>query len=302
MFRPVRTASAAVLLAAATLVVTLAAPAHATYPGTNGRIAYSQWEEPDVALMTAEPDGEDRTAIADGAAFHDSSWSPDGRWIVAAGGNSPFNARKVVLMRADGSDRRTVITVDNEVSAPSFSASGQRLLYTDWQGGGARVFSIRRDGSEKRRIAGDLDGSVMHAVASPNGNRYAFSFRPRGKEWSALFTMRTDGGGLRRLSPREGFVEQPDWSPDGTRLLYTWMRPDFSKQHVMRVDRDGTHRRQLTSNSGYSENPAWSPDGRRIVYQHHDQTDTIRMMRADGSDDHRWLSTTGLLDPSWQPR
>jgi hypothetical protein len=71
----------ALVLAAAGLVVILATPAEATFPGKNGRIAFILG--PDVYTMN--PDGGDVKQLTnlgpDGGAFWES-WSPDGKQIV----------------------------------------------------------------------------------------------------------------------------------------------------------------------------------------------------------------------------
>jgi TolB protein len=298
----------------ALLMVHLAAPAAATFPGRNGRIAFSTWTDAGVLLATVDRDGSDRQVIADGAVFEDPSWSRNGRWLVVSRRPARYqdcpsgciDPTSLVIMRADGSDRRTVTKSDGDIRDPSFSANGRRILYSVYrfsgtQGGSTKLLSIRRDGTGKRRIARRLDGTVSGLTQSPDGSRYAFAFRRKGTPGEAIFTKRPGGGGLRRLTPFNG-SQEPDWSPDSRRLVFTRWSAGWDRAHIARIRRDGSGLRRLTG-GGESVAPAWSPDGRWIAYGRLGDRGSIVVMRADGSDKRRVVgSGRGLpTDPSWQP-
>src|SRR5258708_37812711 len=93
------------VLALGGLIVTLAAPAAATFPGKNGRIAFIQG--PDVYTMN--PDGSDVKQLTNlgpdnGVAWE--SWSPDGKQIVLNEYRSPDFLGQLWLTNADGSNQR----------------------------------------------------------------------------------------------------------------------------------------------------------------------------------------------------
>ena len=289
------------VLGAAILLTLSAAPASATFPGRNGRISFGKWAEPEVALTTINPDGTDRATIAGGAAYHGASWSPSGRWIVVARGQYSFAASAVVVMRPDGSDRYTVTTSgDGDVGGPSFSADGRRILYSVSRGARSKMFSIRRDGTDKQQLAAGLEGAGYGPTQSPDGRRVAFAFRPDDEHRTAIYTQRSGGGDLRRLTPFNS-SGGPDWSPDSDRIVFTRMSLDFERVHIFRMPRDGRGERQLTRGGGYNEHPVWSPNGRWIVYQRHAYRNNIRLMRPDGSDNHKAFAGEQQLEPSWQP-
>lgn len=194
-------------------------------------------------------------------------------------------------------------SMPGELSSPSFSANGKRLIFTNWRDGfrKAAMYTIRRDGTGRRRIAGHLDGVASGAVQSPSGRHYAFSYKKPGEERPNIYVIRRGGTTPRQLTDSHAFDNQPDWSPDGRRLVFQRMSANFARVNVVRINRDGTRERQLTDTRHYAEDPAWSPDGRKILYQLHGDKDTIRVMRANGSRDRRAVRDTQLLDPSWQP-
>jgi Tol biopolymer transport system component len=88
----------------------------------------------------------------------------------------------------------------------------------------------------------------------------------------ALYTIRPDGSGLRRITTQVTEISQPSWSPDGTQIVFAsrgflWtMRGDGSRVHRLKVT---AFREDL---GGYddsvldAETPVWSADGRRIVF------------------------------------
>jgi len=76
------------VLACLTLVLATAGPAYATFPGTNGRIAFTRQITTDIAgVFTAKPDGSDEQQVPLGGTdgveiFSGVHWSPDGRELL----------------------------------------------------------------------------------------------------------------------------------------------------------------------------------------------------------------------------
>lgn len=293
---------------AAVLSVLLVPPsgiAQATYPGDNGRLAYSRWREPEIALMTADPDGTDVRRLTFAKSFQDPSWSANGRRIVYVKGNSAFDARAIGIMRADGTSKRRVPFYDGELSKPSFSPSGGRIIVSRWHRDRGTVWTLRTDGTDRRRVARQLGGHVFGGVYSPNGNRIAFAHRPTDANYSSIYTIRTDGTGLRQLTSNTHRDGAPDWSPDGSRIVFSRATKDFSRSNIFRMRADGSRLTRLTSygSPGGAFDPAWSPNGRRIAFMRMGERYTIRIMRADGSNNHKAIrGTDHNFAPAWQPR
>ena len=139
----------------------------ATYPGANGRIAYS-------GIFTVLPNGSGLQQLTSGG---DPSWSADGRSIAFT--RSDGEAAEVWTMHADGTHERQV-THDGVAKAnPSFSPSGRRIVFsTAPYDREAAVFKIRPDGMKKRRIVGHLGPFATSPVFSPGGRRIAFEGAP----------------------------------------------------------------------------------------------------------------------------
>src|SRR6266545_2765885 len=97
-----RTALATALTAVAGLVaLVLAGPAHATFPGRNGLIAFYSSTDQGAQIFTVRPNGRDLrqvTHVSGDASNVD--WSPDGRRIVF-NIETPDSAQ-IAIMNADG--------------------------------------------------------------------------------------------------------------------------------------------------------------------------------------------------------
>src|SRR5215831_19129002 len=86
--------------------ILLPTPAHATFPGNNGRIAFIFG--PDIYTMN--PDGSDvkqLTNVGESVAFWES-WSPDGKQLVFNVFSPPNFVGEIWLMNADGSNQHLV--------------------------------------------------------------------------------------------------------------------------------------------------------------------------------------------------
>src|SRR5262245_1878163 len=96
-------------------------PAHATFPGKNGRIAFVQG--PDIYTMN--PDGSDvrqLTAFTDDNPAFLENWSPDGKQLAFSRFPAPDFFGQLWVMNADGSNQHALLNdpgFDDE--APSFS-------------------------------------------------------------------------------------------------------------------------------------------------------------------------------------
>lgn len=290
---------------AGALVVLLAAPASAAYPGRNGRIAYNSGYEPEVAIMTTNVDGSNVKQLTFTDAFHEPSYSANGRRIVYVRGEYTFAPTHIGLMNADGTDKRRVPFHDSEeLWSPSFSPSGKRIIVTRWNNGHGSVWTLRTDGTDRRKVAPQLEGIVSGGVYSPGGKRIAFSFRPEGADYSSIYTIRVDGTGLRRLTGGTHLDAGPDYSPDGSRLAFLRTRKDHSKDSIHRMRSDGTGETNVTSYDGPGGlgGPRWSPDGRWISFTKVADSYTARLVRPDGSDNHRLIDGSGYsFAPAWQP-
>ncbi|MGH2979194.1 MAG: TolB family protein, partial [Solirubrobacterales bacterium] len=235
-----------------------APPAHATYAGGNGRIAF---EDAGVAIATVNADGSDYQVLATG---REPAWSPTGDRLAF---RTPANA--IAVVNADGTGRRTVAQ-RNWAANPTWSPDGERLaLGWDSGPGECRFLVITRvDGTESKRVPLPPELCRFDDLEwSPTGSTIAFSARRLNPDFSLssaeIFTVQDDGADLTQVTNEADPATDPEWSPDGSRILYD-VAPDpvFGTQNVVSIKPDGTDRTVIAQ----GRDPVWSPDSSEIAF------------------------------------
>ena len=285
----------AVLCAACALAVT-ATPAHATFPGHNGKIVFTHYEDPEdestTDIYTVSPDGRHlRNLTPDSPTSDDfASWSPDGRmiafWSTRTVPSNPFvpalgrSDQEIFVMNADGSGLRQVTYNSFDDGGPDWSPSGDRLVLHRWldNDSQADLFTVRLNGTGERRLTHTVGVVDNYAVWSPDGRELVFNRADNEHEYD-LYTIRPDGSHQRALLETPANESSADWSPDGQRLAFTTDAAMIGGDwHIYVMRRNGSSPpTRLTTTTAY--NPVWSPDGRKLVFNY----DQLFTMRPDGS-------------------
>jgi hypothetical protein len=205
----------ATAIALAAMVV---APADASFPGRNGRIALAGG----LVAFTARADGTGFKRIP-GKLWY-PQWSADGRSLI-------FLRPGGVIWRSRPTGSHATEIVDPRlVPAPGrwpwrgresvFSPDGEQVFFTAdaGLGTGVRAFSIFRVGKDGSDVLRLYDGAVglQSPAWSPNGTLIAFT-----SGTGSIATIRPDGTDFRvRLARRSTVITNLDFSPDGRQLLY----------------------------------------------------------------------------------
>ena len=280
--------------------MTVQAPASATHPGANGKIAF--WVFNAGRIQAVEPDGSSRSLIAGGhGSFQAPAWSPDGTQIAYSSGGE-----RLVVADADGSNAKRIVGPDDGIKwlvSPSWSDDGTQiaaLCHVKGSKGGRVTIITLADGTftqigPRSIIPFDgLDWSPTGTIAFMTG-------------YSAkLHMIQPDGSGSDTVHGT--YLFDPSWSPDGSRLAVAHYL-DTGRTDIVTMDPDGSHRVRVTSTPGRWEwTPAWSPDGTMIAFSRTQTSDDsapddVWVAAADGSGVQQIVDTPKRDEFSldWQP-
>jgi Tol biopolymer transport system component len=276
-----------ILVASAAITLTCflaASAAEATFPGTNGRIAFSQGdlvapiggEGGDLSIhsqiFTIGRGGGGLTQLTHVAADQSAGspdWSPNGDRIVYESNES--GSYQIWLMDANGT-RQTQLTDDAtfESFQPSFSPDGDQILFSRCgEPLGFIAFCdiavINANGTGLQTLLRAGRWSNVRPVYSPDGRQIAFS-TDRGGRQSAVWVMEADGSSLERLTPTKLRAFWPDWSPDGKRILFSdHCCVPHSNLWTVRPTGSGLTRLSHVAGRFDAAFASYSPDGKRIV-------------------------------------
>jgi Tol biopolymer transport system component len=282
----------AAALATTVAALACAAPAYATFPGHDGRIAFGAPTDSGVQLYTVRPNGHELTQIThvDGDAVH-PDWSPDGRSLIFE--LDTEESGNVAYVSADGGPIHVLPAQARTFEGqPSFMPDGRHILFTQFNGEEEATWIARLDGSDRHRITAG-PGDATDPNAAPDGRSFSY-VGVHDHNWEveqALYRSSLDGSSQLQLTPFDTEVAiKQDWAPDGSHLVFTdnadHVRPDQSA-NLGTIRPDGTGLRSLTQFTDPEVNAyagSYAPTGRRIVFRLEDHGRYALMtMRPDGT-------------------
>ncbi|HEX5895252.1 MAG TPA: hypothetical protein VFY47_02905 [Thermoleophilaceae bacterium] len=296
-------------LAALVALLVAAVPAHATFPGRNGGIAYAQLTTSgDLAPMITErarllvalpPFGsERRRTLVDcgpdcpGTAYRSPSYSPDGERIVFDAG------ARLAVIDADGGEVALLPATTTDDGDPCFSDDGKRIAFTGVNDrGGTDLYTRRLDGGGARLI-------IRDAAEPAWSSRGRLAYVRSGNVYSA----RPNGGDRRWVTSGVS----PDWSPNGRRLALVRPLPaltfDGPTGRMYTVAPSGRELRRVGRRTDVSH-PVWSPDGRWLAYDGFDLGIYVKRLGSGAAPREvaptQFSGESGSISsfsPAWRPR
>lgn len=251
-----------------------------------------------------------------------AAWSPDGKTLVFDSNRTdpdPGDAdvvNDVFSMRPDGTGVSTLTDSKGLSGDPVWSPDGSLIAFTADRGDPVHhqgIYVMSSDGGELRRVTVRPSGYQSDAQPrfSPDGKQLLFTrYRGEGRtEKAALFTVRLDGTGLRRLTTFALHAGDSDWSPDGKRIVFEAYPSPDAYGDIYVIGANGRNLRNLTRNpagKAGSADPVWAPDGRMILFLDNrivrgKPRTGLATTRPDGTA-RRFVSRTNaeLHQPDWE--
>ena len=201
-------------------------------------------------------------------------------------------------IKADGSDRRQLTDTRDFEQHPSWSADGEKILFT--RGDvmtNIDIYTMDADGSNVARLTEHPERDQRGAF-SPDGKTVAFVSQRDGDV--AVWLIDADGANPRKLVKGR----EPSFSPDGRRVVFT-SSAFHDNDEIYLIDLDGSNRVRLTDNRRkFDWFAAWSPRGDRLAYNSEAfGGQELMIMRTDGKAQTRITiaEKTYEQEPAWSP-
>jgi Tol biopolymer transport system component len=290
-------------------------PAHAAFPGANGKIAFESYRNSNNDIYTIQPDGTGLTSLTASPSFGEirPSWAPDGGRVAFIRCSPCAEA----TINADGSGLASFpepVPIGAEPIA--WSPDGQRVAFVE-DSLASDIYVMNIDGTGLRNLTQNAPCAYSTAPSwSPHGDRIAYNGGPIGncdtdepsRGHSEVYTISVDGSGVVQLtSGGMGIASDPDWSPDGQKIAYIDCDPVGPTTYtcgIFVMSDSGANRTRLTDAS--DSRPTWSPDGTQIAFSRQEPTQgnfpNIYRMNTDGTGQTPVTTDAPWDDaPSWQP-
>jgi Tol biopolymer transport system component len=227
------------------------------------RIAFQSNRDGNWEIYVMKADGSHQTRLTENAAFDDfPDWSPDGQRIVFQRGNS--GDTEIYSMSAAGGGEVDLTNNPAGDITPASSPVDGRIAFASDRSGSSLIYTLRANGSGVRQVSSGT-GFDFNPNWSPDGRTLVFLRDTTGID-NDIFVVRSDAGGLRRLTTTPNRVEfGASFSPDGRRIVFSGCT---TQCHLYSVNLSGGDERQITfgrtaPSTPYSENfdnNAFNPD------------------------------------------
>jgi Tol biopolymer transport system component len=101
-------------------------------------------------------------------------------------------------------------------------------------------------------------------AAFPGRNRRIAFYMDRGSG-GEIYTMRSDGNDVLRLTHLDPSLERPQWSPDGTKIVFQMDKPDTDCGFIEVMDSDGSNLVDITPDRYVPRGARGDPRSRQTV-------------------------------------
>lgn len=278
------------------IVLTFPQGALASWPGHNGKIAFTREGGSDVDIFSISRRGHSKSRLTDSKREDGlPSFSPDGRHILFTHNQRTRHATdnfEIYRMDADGSHEKRLTRSAAIEFSPSYSPNGKRIVFSRRKAGsGWGVFKMDKDGSNVQRIKA-FNARVDRPLWSPDGDRISYVTGDN------LYTMNPHGSGEQLVSSVD---DEVDWSPSGDKFVTRCSHAGHVKLCKFNEDGSGIQRVRVVGLRKLAE-PRWSPNGRRILLTGQARIWTVK---RDGTDKHaltRLPSSSLISVATWQPK
>ncbi len=273
-----RAVAAATVATALTGALVAAGPAHATFPGTDGLIAYQGFAGPTSQVFTVDPANSPPVTqqITTTGGFQAVNYDASGKVLVADA--APPGPNGIVFLSPQPGTTITPLPGGNPTDEfPAFDPTGTRITFDD----GTDIFVQNVDGSGRTNLTSGIPGNLTHPDWSPNGEFIAFDDSTA----DAIKKINVADGTVTTLTPpaagcAAASCEEPSVSPDSLHVAYD-QGGGAATNGIYDVLASGASADSTRLSTENDDVPAYSPQGNQVAFQ--DKFGQLAVVPADGS-------------------
>lgn len=165
-------------------------------------------------------------------------WSPDGKQLILQSTQGDFECDQIFVLDVESGNTQLVSTGRGRTTCAYFIPKTDRILY-----------------ASTHEASPDCPPPPDHSKG------YVWALYPS----YDIYTARSDGSDLRRLTDQPGYDAEATCSTDGSRIIFTSVRDGDLDLYSMKPD--GSDVRRITHELGYDGGAFYSRDGKRIVWR-----------------------------------
>lgn len=238
-------------------------------PSPDGRrvaFAVSQKElttnRPIDDIFAVDVNGMNMKQLTNAVGYEDQpAWSPAGGRIAYH--HYEIDGRSDIWVMAPDGTGQVNLTADMPVtgfrSAPAWSRDGTRIAFSQLEttvaGSEASIWTMRADGTDKRKLTGTFGGFDASPTWSPDGQNIAFARYYNGGDRD--ITLVDVNGNVWRRIALPGLQGAPSWSPDGRWIAFTQDTGPVTNLYTVRPDGTELRLRTVDAAWGGGLDPAW---------------------------------------------
>ena len=223
-----------------------------------------------IAIMDADGSHKFRPFQAQGGVAFAPGWSPDNQWIVFGFGgflqDRYQKPAKLMRVRKDGTDAQDLTAGEPNAGFPSYSPDGKQIVFRVW---GEKENGLRIMNLETRAVRVLTTEPDNLPYWSPAEERILFT--RKANDNFDVYTIRTDGSDLRRLTTSLANDGHAVWTADGKHILYSSGQAGWKDEAahydntfqpyaiIFMMKADGTEKRQLTDSLWEDAMPCFVP-------------------------------------------
>ena len=291
-----RTAIRTALLSCLGVLALAVSPAHAAFPGGNGKIAFQSNRDGNFEIYAMNADGTSQTRLTTNTSSDiDPSWSADGTKIAFAT-NRDGNF-EIYTMNANGTGATRLTTNSVTDSQPTWSPDGTKIAFDTLRDGNFEIYVVNADGTGATRLTNNA-ASDSQPAWSPDGTKIAFKSNRDGDD--EIFRMNADGTGQTNLTNNTSIDELPNWSNYTFGIIF-YDTSVGGNLEITTMDPNGNAIGQI-NNAAPDYGAAPGPGGNYLVAFTSTRSGNTDIYKCDPGCATRLTTNTAVDEhPDWQP-